>query len=94
VPAVAVLSANTLYGVPDVVTGFVSPEKDANAFDPHVAVDRTTRTAFVDANPVVVHDSCRSQLIVRVQSVAWLSGPCNMNIPTAKLYFVTSPPGE
>jgi hypothetical protein len=96
VPAVAVLSANSLYGVvvEPVVTGFVSPENDANASDPHVAVDRTTRTAFVAADPLVVHVSCRSQLIVSVQSVAWLSGPCKVNIPTAKLYFVTSPPGE
>jgi hypothetical protein len=94
VPAVAVLSANASYGAPDVVTGFVSPDKDANALVPHVAVERITRTAFVDASPFVVHVNCRSQLAVSVQSVAWLSGPCNMNIPTAKLNFVTSAPGE
>jgi hypothetical protein len=41
VPAVAVLSAKSLYGVADepVVTGFVSPEKDANASDPHADVE-------------------------------------------------------
>jgi hypothetical protein len=96
VPAVAVLSANALYGVlPEpVATGLVSPEKDAKTSDPHVSVDRITRTAFVAADPLVVHESCRSQLVVSVQSVAWLSGPWRINIPTAKLYFVTSPPGE
>jgi hypothetical protein len=88
------LSANASYGVPDVTTGFVSPERDANTFDPHVSVDRITLTALVAANPVVVHVNCRSQLAVSVQSVAWLSGPCRMNIPTAKLNLVTSPPGE
>jgi hypothetical protein len=95
VPAVAVLSGNSMYGVLDepVVAGFVSPERDANTFVPHVSVDRITRTAFVAAVPLVVQDSCRSQLIVKVQSVAWLSGPCKMNIPTAKLYFVISPSG-
>jgi hypothetical protein len=55
--------------VEPVVPGFVSPEKDANVSDPHVAVARITRTAFVTAVPFVVHDSCRSQLIVNVQSV-------------------------
>jgi hypothetical protein len=96
VPAVAVLSAKALYGVLDesVTFGLVSPDKDANTNDPHVAVDGTTRTAFVAADPLVVHDSCRVQLVVSVQSVAWLSGPWRMNIPTVKLYFVTSPPGE
>jgi hypothetical protein len=80
--------------VEPVVTGFVNPEKDANASDPHDAVDKITRTPFVAADPLVVHDSCRSQLAVSVQSVAWLSGPCNMNMPTVKLNFATSPPGE
>jgi hypothetical protein len=96
VPAVAVVSANALYGVlaEPVVTGLVSPEKDAKTFAPHESVDNITRTAFVAADPLVVHESCRSQLAVSVQSVAWLSGPCRMNIPTAKLNFVTSPPGE
>jgi hypothetical protein len=94
VPAVAVLSAKASYGVPDVVEGFVSPVSAATTFAPQESVDRITRTAFVAANPLVVHDNCRSQLIVSVQSVAWLSGPCNMNMPTAKLNFVTSPPGE
>jgi hypothetical protein len=66
------LSGNTLYGALDeVVTfGFVKPEKDANASDPHESVDKCSRTAFVAADPVVVHESCRSQLIVSVQSVA------------------------
>jgi hypothetical protein len=96
VPAVAVLSANSLYGALDesVTFGLVSPERDANTNDPHVAVDGTTRTAFVAADPLVVQDSCRTQLVVSVQSVAWLSGPWRMNIPAAKLNFVTSPPGE
>jgi hypothetical protein len=91
-----VLSGNTLYGVLDeVVTfGFVSPVRAAATFAPHVSVDKMTRTAFVAADPLVVHDNCRSQLAVNVQSVAWLSGPCKMNMPTAKLYLVTSPPGE
>jgi hypothetical protein len=53
-----------------------------------------TRTAFVAADPLVVHVSCRLQLAVSVQSVAWLSSPCKMNIPIVKLNFVTSPPGE
>jgi hypothetical protein len=72
VPAVAVLSENSVYGVlaEPVVAGFVSPEKDANTFVPHAAVDKITRTALVDAVPLVVHESCRSQLIVSVQSVA------------------------
>jgi hypothetical protein len=96
VPAVAVLNGNTLYGVlvALVVFGFVSPVRAATTFAPHESVDRITRTAFVAADPLVVHESCRSQLIVNVQSVAWLSGPCRMNIPTAKLNFVTSAPGE
>jgi hypothetical protein len=89
-----VLNANASYGAPVATFGFVNPEKDARASSPHVSVDRITRTAFVAAKPVVVHVNCRSQLIVSVQSVAWLSGPCKMNIPTAKLYFVTSAPGE
>jgi hypothetical protein len=91
-----VLNAKALYGVLEepVTFGFVNPEKDASTSNPHEALDKITRTAFVAADPVVVHDSCRSQLIVSVQSVAWLSGPCRMNIPTVKLYFVTSPPGE
>jgi hypothetical protein len=85
-----------LYGVlPEAVTtGFVSPEKDAKESDPHDDVDKTTLTAFVDADPLVVHESCRSHFAVSVQSVAWLSGPCRMNMPTVKLYLVTSPPGE
>ena len=95
-PAVAVLSANSLYGVLDepVTLGFVSPEKDAKVSDPQESVDEITRTPFVAADPLVVQDSCRLQLVVKVQSVAWLSGPWRMNIPTVKLYFVTSPPGE
>jgi hypothetical protein len=76
------------------VTGLVSPDKDARLADPQVSVDRITRTAFVATNPVVVHDSCRLQVIVRVQAVDWLSGPCSVNIPTVKLNLVTSPPGE
>jgi hypothetical protein len=95
VPTVAVLSANALYGVLAVATfGFVSPEKDARLFDPHAFVEWTTRTAFVEADPVVVHASCRLQLAVNVHAVAWASGPCNRNIPTVKLNFVISPPGE
>jgi hypothetical protein len=89
-----VLNANASYGAPVATFGFVNPEKDARASSPHVSVDRITRTAFVAAVPFVVHDNCRSQLAVSVQSVAWLSGPCNVNIPTTKLYFVTSPLGE
>jgi hypothetical protein len=75
-----------------VVAGFENdgPVNDAStSSDPHVFVDRITRTAFVDFVPVVVHVSCRLQLIVKVQSVAWSSGPCKMNIPTVKLYFGT-----
>jgi hypothetical protein len=75
VPAVAVLSANSLYGVPGVVEGFVSPVRAATTSAPQESEERITRTAFVDANPLVVHESCRSQLAVNVQSVAWLSGP-------------------
>ena len=95
-PAVAVLSANSLYGVLDepVTLGFVSPEKDAKVSDPQESVDEITRTPFVAADPLVVQDRSKSQLAVNVQSVAWLSGPCNVNIPTVKLNFVTSPPGE
>ena len=95
-PAVAVLNAKALYGVLDepVTFGFVSPEKDAKVSDPHESVDEITRTPFVAADPLVVQESCRSQLVVNVQSVAWLSGPWRMNIPAAKLNFVTSPPGE
>jgi hypothetical protein len=91
-----VLNAKSSYGVlaEPVTAGFVSPEKDAKTSDPHESVDKITRTAFVAAVPLVVHVNTRSQLIVSVQSVAWLSGPCRMNIPTAKLYFVTSAPGE
>jgi hypothetical protein len=72
VPAVAVVSGNSTYGAlaDPVVAGFVSPERDANTSVPHDAVDRITRAAFVDAVPLVVQDSCKSQLIVRVQSVA------------------------
>jgi hypothetical protein len=71
VPAVAVLNGNTLYGVlvALVVFGFVSPDRDANTFAPHKSVDRITRTAFVAADPLVVHDSCRLQLTVSVQCV-------------------------
>jgi hypothetical protein len=73
VPAVAVLKGNSLYGslVESVVEGFVSPERDAKALVPQVAVDKIMRTAFVDADPVVVHDSCKSQLAVNVHSSAW-----------------------
>jgi hypothetical protein len=96
VPAVAVLSANALYGVvvESVTFGLVSPAKDATTFVPHESVDKITRTAFVAADPLIVHDNCRSQLIVKVQSVAWLSGPWRVNMPTVKLNFATSPPGE
>jgi hypothetical protein len=96
VPAVAVLNGNSLCGalVELVVAGFVSPERDAKTFVPQASVDAITRTAFVDPDPVVVHDSCRLQLAVNVHSTFWLSEPCRMNIPTAKLNFVTSPPGE
>ena len=65
------LSANTLYGALFVATfGFVNPENEANAFDPHESVDKCSRTAFVAANPFVVHESCRLQPTVSVQSVA------------------------
>jgi hypothetical protein len=95
VPAVAVVSANVLYGaVLCVVTGLVNPDKEARTFDPQVSVDRITRTAFVFAKPFVVQDSCKAQLTVRVQAVAWLSGPCKVNIPIVKLNLVTSAPGE
>jgi hypothetical protein len=95
VPAVAVLKANALYGVlvESVTFGFVSPVRAATTSDPHESVDRITLTAFVAADPLVVQDRSKSQLAVSVQSVAWLSGPCNVNIPTVKLNFVTSPPG-
>ena len=55
-PAVAVLSANSLYGVLDepVTLGFVSPEKDAKVSDPQESVDEITRTPFVAADPLVV----------------------------------------
>jgi hypothetical protein len=95
VPAVAVLSGKSMYGVlsDPVVAGFVNPERDAKTSDPQTAVDKITRTAFVAAVPLVVQESCRSQLIVSVQSVAWLSGPCSVNLPTSKLYLVMSPFG-
>jgi hypothetical protein len=95
VPAVAVLSAKALYGaLLRAVTGFVSPVRAATTFAPHVSDDKITRTAFVAADSVVVQDSCRLQLTVRVQALAWSSGPCNVNIPTVKLNLATSPPGE
>jgi hypothetical protein len=96
VPTVAVLNGNTLYGVlvALVVFGFVSPDRDAKTSSPHKAVDRITRTAFVAADPLVDHASCRVQTIVSVQARSWLSGPCSVNIPTVKLNFVASPPGE
>jgi hypothetical protein len=96
VPTVAVLSANALYGalVESVTFGFVSPEKDARTFVPHVSVESISRTALVEADPPVDHASCRLQLVVKVQSVVWLSGPCSVNIPTVKLNFGTSAPGE
>jgi hypothetical protein len=99
VPAVAVLSGNTPYGsvVEVVVLGFVSPEKDASTSCPHEPEDGITRTAFVAADPLVVHSSCRTQLTVSVHAKSWVSGkfgPCSENIPTVKLNFVTSPPGE
>jgi hypothetical protein len=77
VPAVAVLRAYSKYGEFNdaVVEGFVKPDRDAKPIEPHDPVDKITRTAFVAAVPLVVHDNCRSQLIVKVQSVAWLSGP-------------------
>jgi hypothetical protein len=69
--SIAMLNAKILYGAVFVaVTGLVNPDRDANTFDPHESVDKCTRTAFVAANPVVVHDNCRSQLMVNVQSVA------------------------
>jgi hypothetical protein len=71
VPAVAVVSAKTLYGALLVATfGFVSPENDARLSDPQVFDESINRTAFVAACPVVVHESCRAQLTVSVQSVA------------------------
>jgi hypothetical protein len=53
------LRGKSTYGVlvEPVVPGFVSPERDASTFVPHASVDRITRTAFVAAVPVVVHDS-------------------------------------
>jgi hypothetical protein len=73
VPAVAVLKGNSLYGslVESVVDGLVNPERDANTLVPQTAVDKIIRTAFVAADPVVVHDSCRSQLAVNVHSSTW-----------------------
>jgi hypothetical protein len=70
VPAVAVLSGNTLYGsvVAVVVFGFVSPDRDASTSAPHESEDRITRTAFVAADPLVVHASCRLQLTVNVHA--------------------------
>jgi hypothetical protein len=72
VPAVGVLSGNTLYGVlvEVVFFGFVSPDSEASTSNPHESVDRITRTSFVDADPLVVHESCRPQLTVSVQCVA------------------------
>jgi hypothetical protein len=97
VPAVAVLRGNTLYGelVELVVFGFASPDKDANTLSPHeLESDRVTRTAFVAADPVVDHVNCRAQLTVSVQALFCASGPSSVNIPTVKLYFWTSVPGE
>jgi hypothetical protein len=99
VPAVAVSSGNALYGklFSDVVLGFVSPDRDASTSVPHETEDGITRTAFVAADPLVVHSSCRTQLTVSVHAKSWVSGkfgPCSENIPTVKLNFVTSPPGE
>jgi hypothetical protein len=96
VPAVAVLNGKALYGalVDVVVLGFVNPDRDASTFDPHESVERITRTDFVAADRVVVQDWCISMIIVCVLSVAWASGPSSVNIPTAKLYFVTSAPGS
>jgi hypothetical protein len=67
------LRGNSLNGalVELVVAGFVKPVRAANALVPQAADERITRTAFVDADPVVVHDSCRSQLAVNVHSSAW-----------------------
>jgi hypothetical protein len=72
VPTIAVLNAKALYGVLEepVTFGFVSPEKDASTSNPHEALDKITRIALVDADPLVVQESCRSQLAVSVQSVA------------------------
>ena len=86
-PAVAVVRGYSTYGELNdaVIAGFVNPARDAKLFDPHESVDNITRTSFVATVPLVVQDSCKLQLIVKVQSVAWLSGPCRMNIPTLKL---------
>jgi hypothetical protein len=54
-----------------VVDGFVRPESDANTLVPQVSVDKRMRSAFVEADPVVVHDSCRSQLAVNVHARTW-----------------------
>jgi hypothetical protein len=73
-----VVKGYTTYGelVEPVVAGFVRSVSAATTFVvPHDAVDAITRTAFVDAVPLVVHASCRSQLAVSVHSVAWASGP-------------------
>jgi hypothetical protein len=95
VPTVAVLIAYASYGALFVtVFGFVSPENSARTSSPHVSADPMIRRAFVDTAPVVVHASWISQLAVRVQSVVWSSGPFKVKVPTSKLYFVTSPPGE
>jgi hypothetical protein len=52
------------------------------------------RIAFVTEKPPVEPVSWIPQLAVNVQSVVWSSGPCNVKIPTSKLYFSTSAPGE
>jgi hypothetical protein len=77
-----------------VSTGFVSPESDARTFNAHAAPDEITRTAFVEADPLVDHASVGEQLSPMKQIIFWLSGPCSVNIPTVKLNFVASPPGE
>jgi hypothetical protein len=73
VPAVGVLNGNTVYGsfVELVVVGFVSPVRSATTFVPQAALDKIMRNAFVAADPVVVHDSCRSQLAVNVHARTW-----------------------
>jgi hypothetical protein len=90
------LNANTLYvELVDVVAfGFASPVRAASLSSPQESEERITRTSFVAADPLVVQDSCKSQLIVSVQALSWAFGPWRMNIPTSKLYFCTSVPGE
>jgi hypothetical protein len=96
VPAVAVVRGNTLYGalVEVVVFGIVSPVSAATTSSPHEAEDRITRNAFVAFDPPVDHANCKEQPTVSVQALLCAFGPSSVNIPTVKLYFCTSPPGE